>query len=244
MLLNSSNLLKIVKTITIVVWVAFGFVLAQAIGAGGVWALNWVGVPLASVDATLFTTIANAVVYTLALAIIIGVPWLIKRVRTSREELGAHRIIEWRDILWAIAGFLAYFILTLVVGIVARLLIPGADYDQDQDIGFNQLVTNWQFILTFVSLVVVAPIAEELIFRGYLLGKLLRHVPVWLAIVLSAALFAVAHGQFNVALDTFALGIVLAFVRVKSGSVWPSVLIHAIKNAVAFYLLFVNPVLL
>lgn len=244
MSLNSSKLLRLVKAAAVVVWVAFGFILAQAIGVGATWGLVWLEVPLASVNETLYTTAANIIVYTLALAIIIGVPWLIKKVRTSRVELGARRILLWKDILWALGGFAAYFVLTIAIGMVARLVVPGADYSQAQDTGFNQLVTHWEYTLTFLSLVIIAPVAEELIFRGYLLGKLVKYVPTWTAIILSALLFAVAHGQFNVALDTFALGVALAFVRIKSGSVWAAVLIHSLKNAIAFYLLFVNPVLL
>ncbi len=227
----------------LVVWVFLAFMLAQAVGIVLVQGLQWLGVPLASVDDALFTTVANLFVYTLALALIIGLPWLIKKSRTSPEELGVKRP-RWTDIFWLMGGVVAYVILTVAVTVTMRLLVPDANYNEPQDTGFSGVTTSWQFALTFISLVIVPPLAEEFIFRGYLFGKLLKYVPATLAVLLSAGLFAVAHGQFNVALDTFALGVVLAVLRIKTGSIWASVALHALKNGVAFYFLFVNPLVL
>lgn len=227
----------------LVIWVFLAFMLAQAIGIVLIQGMQWVGVPLSSVDSTIFTTVANIFVYTLALALIIGLPWLIKKSRTTTEELGIKRP-RWTDIAWLIGGVVAYIVLTVVVTVTMRLLLPDANYNEPQDTGFNTITTSWQFALTFISLVIVPPLAEEFIFRGYLFGKLLKYVPAAVAVLASAALFAVAHGQFNVALDTFALGIVLAVLRLKTGSIWMSVALHALKNGVAFYFLFVNPLVL
>ena len=120
-------------------------------------------------------------------------------------------------------------------------LIPGADYNQAQNTGFTGAASQGEILLAFVSLIIVAPVAEELIFRGYLLGKLRKYAPTWVAVLLTAGLFAVAHGQFNVGLDTFALGVVLCLLRIYSGSLWASILLHMLKNGIAFYFLFVNP---
>lgn len=243
MSLNSSKLTKALKVIGIVGWVCAGFILAQAIGLGIIWVLRELGVPLAEVNEIIFTTAANMVVYALALGIIIGIPWGLKKWHTTFEELGIRKI-RWIDLLWVLTGFIGYYVLTIVINLTARALVPGADYEQAQETGFSLLATNWEFALAFISLVIIAPVAEELIFRGYLLGKLQKYAPAWLAIVASALVFAVAHGQFNVALDTFALGIILAFVRIKSKGLWAPIVIHALKNAIAFYLLFVNPIFL
>jgi membrane protease YdiL (CAAX protease family) len=67
---------------------------------------------------------------------------------------------------------------------------------------------------------------------------------VWLAILITSTLFGLIHGAWNVGIDTFALSIVLCVVRLKTGSLWASILIHMTKNAIAFYLLFINPLLL
>jgi membrane protease YdiL (CAAX protease family) len=98
--------------------------------------------------------------------------------------------------------------------------------------------------LAFVTLVVVAPIAEEIIFRGYMYGKLKKFVPIWVAILATSLLFGAVHGAWNLAIDTFALSIVLCSLREFTGNIWASILLHMVKNGIAFYILFIYPTLL
>lgn len=241
MSLNFSKLRRVLIPIGIVLWVFVGFMLAQAIGIALVQVLNWAGVPLKSIGATLFNTLANIVIYALAVLIIVGVPWWLKKWKTTRAEVGLDRLPKWMDLAWLSGGAVTYMILTMIITSIAMHLIPGADYNQVQNTGFTGAASQSEVLLAFFSLIIVAPVAEEIIFRGYLLGKLRKHAPTWVAVILTAGLFAVAHGQFNVGLDTFALGIVLCLLRVYSGSLWASILLHMLKNGIAFYFLFVNP---
>jgi membrane protease YdiL (CAAX protease family) len=98
-------------------------------------------------------------------------------------------------------------------------------------------------MLAFVTLVVLAPIAEETLFRGYLYGKLKGHVPAIIAAIATSLLFGVAHMQWNVGIDVFILSLVLCGLRSLTGSIWSGILVHMIKNAIAFYFLFINPIL-
>ena len=98
--------------------------------------------------------------------------------------------------------------------------------------------------MAFLTLVVIAPVAEETIFRGYLLGKLRKFVPVWLAILATSVLFGAVHGAWNLAIDTFALSVVMSLLRQNTGSLWASILLHMTKNGIAFYILFINPAIL
>lgn len=225
-------------------WVAFGFALAQAIGFLVIFGLSQAGVPLDQINQSVFSTVVSIVVYTLALVIIIGVPQRIRRWRTTRYELGIAKAPKWMDGIWLITAIFVYLILTVSITALAMYVFPSANYAQKQEIGFEALSQSWEYILAFVSLVIIAPLAEELIFRGYLFGKLKKYAAVWVAVLLSAALFAVAHGQWNVALDTFALGLVLASLRLITGNIWVSMALHALKNGLAFYFLFVNPIVL
>jgi uncharacterized protein len=231
-------------TFGVIGWAFAGFALAQAIGVVLVLGLQWSGAPLESINQSVFSTAINIVVYTLAVVIIIGVPKWVFKWKTTLGELGLSKRPKWMDLVWLLVSIFVYLILTVSVTALAMYLFPSADYEQAQNIGFEALTHHWEYTLAFVSLVVVAPIAEELIFRGYLFGKLKKYAAVWISILLSAALFAVAHGQWNVALDTFALGIVLATLRVVTGSLWASIVLHALKNGLAFYFLFVNPIIL
>ena len=221
-------------------WTFFGFMLAQLIIFAVVSGVQAAGVDLGAFNTIILNTVTSVVIYTIALTIIIGLPWLILRQKTTLTDLGLHRLPHWKDFLWLIAGFVAYLVLTTAITLISRSLFPGADYEQAQDTGFSGLTSQFELILTFVVLVVIAPVAEEVMFRGYLFGKLKKHAKVWVSIVLSSLLFAVVHFQFNVGLDTFALAVVLSLLRVATGSIWSSIMLHMAKNGLAFYFLFVS----
>ena len=114
---------------------------------------------------------------------------------------------------------------------------------KNEDVGFRQLNQRYEYILAFTTLIIIAPIAEEILFRGYLYGKLKKFVPIWVAILVTSALFGSIHGAWNLAIDTFALSIVLCLLRESTGNIWASILLHMAKNGIAFYILFINPTL-
>jgi len=235
---------RILFCIALPVWAFLGFMLAQAIIIVLIEVLQKIGVPLDQINDALFQLIAGGAVYALTLLIVIGVPWLVKRARTSKEELGIQRLPSWMDFVWVPAGAIVYLVLTAVVTAVAMSFLTFVNYDQAQDTGFANMGQQHEYILAFIMLVVIAPVAEELLFRGYLFGKLRKYAPLWISILITSLLFAIVHFAWNVGLDVFALSIVLCLLRVVSGSLWPSIMLHMLKNSVAFYFLFINPTVL
>lgn len=218
--------------------------LAQALALATIAVLQAFGVSFESLNATVFNSVGGAVIYTLAIVLVIGVPWWIKRRPTTKEELGIQRWPKWTDILWTPVGMVAYLILTAIISAATIYLLPFVDRSQVQETGFAQISTQLEYILAFISLVVIAPIAEEVLFRGYLLGKLRKYAPLWVAILITSLLFAVVHFQWNVGIDVFALSIILCLLRVFTKSLWTPILLHMLKNGVAYYFLFINPSLL
>lgn len=139
-------------------------------------------------------------------------------------------------VIKAALGFCSYFVLTaLIVGVASQLLhIP----DQPQQLGFTQ-PSGVGMVLAFIALVVVVPLAEELLFRGFLFKGVRSGFSFITTSLVVSALFAAAHGQLNVGLDVFALSLVLCYLRENSGSLWPGILLHSFKNAIAFFMLFI-----
>jgi len=225
-------------------WVFLGFMLAQAIILAAISGLQAMGVDFSSINAIIFNTVGGVVIYALAIFLVVGVPWFVKKRPTTREELGLQRLPQWMDFVWSPLGMFVYLVLTTIVTAIATQALTFVDYSQTQETGFAEIATRPEHTLAFLSLVVVAPIAEEVLFRGYLLGKLRKYAPLWLSILLTSVLFAVVHFQWNVGIDVFVLSIVLCLLRVYTGSLWAPILLHMIKNGVAFYLLFINPSLL
>ena len=94
----------------------------------------------------------------------------------------------------------------------------------------------WQLVLTICALVVLAPLGEELLFRGLLLRGLVRRMRFWPAALLSSALFASAHIDAYLlwprAIALVGTGVALAWIYRRRGY-WASVAAHATVNAVA-----------
>ena len=85
---------------------------------------------------------------------------------------------------------------------------------------------------TFV-LVIVAPVTEEFLFRGLILRGLLQHHSARRAIVLSALLFGLSHMNPWQFLPTLFAGLLLAWLTVETGTLWPAILTHAGNNALS-----------
>lgn len=211
------------------------------------------------------TAIYSALSYILAMVLVIFVPmgvsarWRftdkegaelhkeeVNGAKVNRAGLGLAGWPTWTDIGLAPAGFIVY--LLLAAGVTALFsLFPWFNASEAQDVGFSIYTTGVDRIVAFITLVVVAPIAEEVIFRGWLYGRLREKLSGRLpevagmitAILLVSVLFGIVHLQWNVGVNVFALSIVLCGLREITGTIYAGILLHMLKNGVAFYLLYV-----
>lgn len=188
--------------------------------------------------------------YALGLGLALGAPALISRKFVSRKVLGIERAVSWTDIGLSILTVLPYYILSGVIVWLGLEVFHVIDPDVGQQIGFAQPSQRIEFIVAFITLVILAPLAEELLFRGYFLGRLSEKISKWLALIVTALVFGLLHlpgvtdtgvvWQWGAAADTFALGLIAGSLRLLTGGIWAGVLLHAIKNAIAYYFLFIN----
>lgn len=176
--------------------------------------------------------------------------WLIWQFMRSRrislKEIGLIKP-EYRDISYAIIGYIVYFALLLMLTAVVRDVFPGIDFEQEQEIGFSRSASGHALWLVFASLVILPPVTEEIVCRGFLYTGLRNKLPVISAAIITSVIFALAHLQWGsgnallwaAAVDTFVLSMVLVYLREKTGSIWSPVLVHMMKNGLAFTILFV-----
>ena len=211
--------------ISVLAWiggVVAAYVAAAYLSSGLFWALLKIGA-LPFANQTVLTLAQRVVVYMIIVAFLLA---------------GAWRLLDWRDIGLSIVGVFAYLVLTVLLLAIARS-IPGFDINQAQDTGLGKLYS-YDLLMAFLVLVVATPFFEELLFRGILYGRLRSlQLPWWLAAVIISVLFGAAHMQWNVAVDVFALSLVVCVLREKTESIWAGFLVHVIKNFVAFYVVFV-----
>jgi tetratricopeptide (TPR) repeat protein len=88
-----------------------------------------------------------------------------------------------------------------------------------------------------LSIVVIGPMAEEIIFRGLMYGALEKRLRVSGAILASSLVFALVHLQAMYVVPIFLLGMVLGWARWKTGSLGLPILLHVLNNGVALLLL-------
>lgn len=171
---------------------------------------------------------------------------LMRRYGRSLKTLGLIKV-RLRDGGWALLAYPVYLITYFIVLSVVTHLAPGLHVNQAQNIGFTNVHGTYQLVLTFISLVILPPIAEELLFRGFLFEGLKKAMPALYAGLLTSVLFASAHlpegvgGLFWVgAMDIFILSLALVYLKQKTKSLWPGIFLHAIFNLVAFLSLFLG----
>jgi membrane protease YdiL (CAAX protease family) len=228
----------------LLLWVLFGFIASQFLMGIILYLLSIAGASFADVNESVFRMVTSACIYLLMLAIVVGVPIILWKKKLLLEDLGLDRLLTWKDLGLAPIAFILYFIGSALLIYVVSQVFSGFDMNQQQPVGFENISQRYEYLLAFFTLVVVAPVAEEVLFRGYLYGKLRGIMPLWIAAVFTSLLFAAIHLQWNVAVDVFVLSIIMCLLREVTGSIWAGIVVHIIKNGIAFYLLFINPSLL
>lgn len=205
--------------------------------------LRMAGVPFDAMNESVLAVILTVAIWVLVLAVVMLAPRVVRRGHTvTKQDLGLKRLPTWSDIGLGLVAFIPYIMGTIAVLYLASMFLP-IDLDQEQQIGFDTAIASQlNYFMAFLALVVIGPFVEELLFRGYLYGKLRRYGAIVAALVVSA-LFGFMHGQWNVALDVFVLSLVMCALRERTGTIWAGVVLHMFKNSIAYYVLFIAPLL-
>jgi CAAX protease family protein len=133
---------------------------------------------------------------------------------------------------------IAYFAYIAVAILIAAVLQPEQE-DVTRDLGFGEgpLGSTAAALL----IIVAAPLSEELFFRGFMFQGLRRSVPFVVAAVISSVVWGLFHytgaGSWGVVLQLSIFGLALAWLYERTGSIWPTIAVHALNNAIAFALL-------
>jgi membrane protease YdiL (CAAX protease family) len=158
-------------------------------------------------------------------ALLIGIVLLIARGLDLRETFALKRPTS-----WARAG-------GLTLGLLVAVFIVGAILEAIFHAGEEQGLdpAGWQpdrvgaLLLSFLAIAVMAPLAEELTFRGlgYFLLSQFGH---WAAILVTGITFALAHGLIVGIPVFFVIGAGLAYLRYRTDSLYPPILVHMAFN--------------
>ena len=123
---------------------------------------------------------------------------------------------------------------TLVLGVLALLACQmiGSLFGESEDDDLFLLIESYKLI-AFLAIVVLAPVAEELFFRGMLYNLLWKDNNfTLLPILVSSLMFAITHTGLPTQIYGFFAGIVYARIYEESGSIWNSVACHGLINLI------------
>jgi membrane protease YdiL (CAAX protease family) len=190
-----------------------------------------------------FFSVAGFHSYSFHLAILatIALHWHWRRL-PWRRHLGWRRAslgtVLWSSAFLTLAIYLPIKVLIFVSELTAERLGQTMDAQDAVKLFFEAEGTGPVAAMLFFA-VILAPVAEELLFRGYLQPFLKSWLPARVALILTALAFAAIHGHWPTFLPLFGLGLVLGLVYEYTGAWWRCVGLHAGFNALnaAFMLL-------
>jgi uncharacterized protein len=172
--------------------------------------------------------------------------WFMRKRGISLGFIGLGRLPKFSDAGYALITFCIYFVLAALVLAVVGQIAPSIDLEQEQQVGFEN-AAGAGLALVFITLVVLPPLVEEIMIRGFLYSGLRRQMRKLVAALTASVIFGVAHLQLGTgapplyvaAIDTFVLSMVLIELRERTGSLWSGIFVHGLKNGLAFTALFV-----
>ncbi|MDD5634711.1 MAG: type II CAAX endopeptidase family protein [Candidatus Omnitrophica bacterium] len=178
----------------------------------------------------------NTAIFKFASVILLAVIMSMRKISFRREVLGIAKMPDFRA-LW----LPAYLTLCVVFQIIfsTNPLMP--------NIPFNSVFAEAKIIGNIVmifSVLLIAPVVEEIIFRGFLFPAINKYLGIYISIVLTSVLFTLAHyhqvgNDYLFAFLLFILSLVITWAKALTKSTWFAIVLHAIYNftCVAFGLI-------
>lgn len=175
-------------------------------------------------------------------AAIVGSLVVVSRVKglgTLRDDFGL--VVRVRDWPWLAGGVLLQ---VLSLGLVALLDAAGGGLDQQQAVETLQHGRGPELVLLVLGVALLAPLTEELLFRGLLLRAVARRTTVAWAVVVTAVVFALGHlldpSTSPLLAPFLLLGVIAAIRSVRTGELSQSILLHAGFNLLSAIVLVVG----
>lgn len=158
---------------------------------------------------------------------------LLKRRYLGWQDVGFSCHLTRQAILYAIIGwfvsFWLYYLMDNVLGYIGIRMF----WNESNFFGYDSIPG---FIIIAIVAVIVSPIAEEIIYRGYMLPALLTKFKPAMAITLSGLIFASVHIGIGLGLAIYIFmgALILAYLYFKFENIYSCILMHILNNLVAF----------
>ena len=199
----------------------------------------WVGIKGEGYQATLLAanTGGNAIL-TALVSVFSSVITLIIFLKTKWTPLTRSYLLSkpWGTLLWV-----ALFTLGTIIPLSFLYEQLGIEMDENTQQIFSSLMKEpWGY----VAVGILAPLAEEVVFRGAILRTLLGIMSKknhWVAIMISAAIFGAVHCNQAQFINALLMGLLLGWMYYRTGSLVPGILLHWVNNTMAYVLANIMP---
>jgi membrane protease YdiL (CAAX protease family) len=215
-------------------WKPRDVVLAILVAVGGVLALNAIAVVFTVVTqgALRNNSAVLAVFLVFQTAVMLGAVWLfsVSRYHVSWDRLGLRRFPAAMGCALSAALLIASYLFRAAYIVIASML--------GIHIGIQQILTRLDttgpgFIMTLIVGAVIAPIAEEIFFRGFVYAGLRARLGVAVAVLVASIFFTLLHFSLELFIPILALGFFLTLLYEVTGSLYPGIFLHITNNGVA-----------
>ncbi|MBW9146181.1 CPBP family intramembrane metalloprotease [Clostridium sp. CM027] len=156
--------------------------------------------------------------------IIILFKWLSNKANDQKPK----QQLNWMDFAYAALMIIAFRLLfdNSVTLWVSKISMPNFIKQSFEELPSSP-------IISIFSDIVVAPIYEEIVFRGILLKGMTKKINPTIALVASALLFALVHMNIPKGINAFFLGLVVGVIYLRTGSIYLSIFAHLVNNILA-----------
>ncbi|MBQ3112146.1 MAG: CPBP family intramembrane metalloprotease [Firmicutes bacterium] len=127
----------------------------------------------------------------------------------------------------------ALFAITIAVQSLQLVLLGMSPIEQEMLIMLGSAASSFERVLMVCCLVFIAPIGEEIFFRGFLFTLLEENNSQMLAVLYSALIFGILHGNMQVLLPSLAAGIALALIYARHRNIWCNIIAHMTWNFIS-----------
>ena len=179
----------------------------------------------AAANAALITLISNVCTLGILLA------FFALRKKDMLKEINASPIPALTYVPLSVMGMCFAVLVTFIMGILPISEEVWAEYNQSASV-----IDSAGFI-PMLSTVIIAPIAEETVFRGLVYTRLKHAMPAWVAAILQAVIFGALHGQIIWMAYAFVMGLVLAATVESTGSLFAGMAVHICFNLMGGYVI-------
>jgi membrane protease YdiL (CAAX protease family) len=163
--------------------------------------------------------------------------FVINKYQSTWKDFGFKKMPIKKLIAHVTAAYVAFFLIMSTIHLLTQkfnFALPGFEEQESYVPLFGEDAVGW--IVAFVFVSILAPLVEEIFFRGFILKALTNNWPKVLGSVLTAALFAGIHFQPASFIPLFTLGLLMNHLYLKNGSIWAPIVFHSANNTIAYAL--------